>query len=383
MKKIEHLPVNWVNGLKLNNGHFFETYYNMVDTVRQNREEGLTSHSYGFGENLMGTKNPIEWEIKGDSFETFSIRLKSCNAVTRSGLSIIYDQSLYGDYIPTVNIKDVDADFKKDQVFYIVLSVNPYKLLPVGMPDPEVTPLHHPYALPEVNLQLLTEAQVNQNFMEYNCIIAGKCIVEGGLFDIDKQYIPPVQRICHDERLLSFLDIFQKHVKVIYDYTLSIYRKNVADTRRDKLVENTFALCNAVQDFYNKSIFDLEYISSEQPPIHLVHLANGLANKLLTTLRIMPEKESEYLLQYYNEWTNISPADVQQTLGNVENINYKHTDIFSSLMSIRNFMKLLEKLFKKMSELEYVGLMRENIILSEDSDGKTSEGDKKSWKVWE
>ena len=86
MKKIEHLPVNWVNGLKLNNGHFFETYYNMVDTVRQNREEGLTSHSYGFGENLMGTKNPIEWEIKGDSFETFSIRLKSCNAVTRSGL---------------------------------------------------------------------------------------------------------------------------------------------------------------------------------------------------------------------------------------------------------------------------------------------------------
>ena len=22
MKKIEHLPVNWVNGLKLNNGHF-------------------------------------------------------------------------------------------------------------------------------------------------------------------------------------------------------------------------------------------------------------------------------------------------------------------------------------------------------------------------
>ena len=344
MKKIEHLHINWVNGLKLNNGHFFETYYNMVDTVRQNREECLTSHSYGFGENLTDTKNPIEWEIKGDSIETFSIRLKSCNAVTRSGLSIIYDQSLYGDYIPTVNIKDVDADFKKDQVFYIVLSVNPYKLLPVGMPDPEVTPLHHPYALPEVNLQLLTEAQVNQNFMEYNCIIAGKCVVEGGLFDIDKQYIPPVQRICHDERLLSFLDIFQKHVK---------------------------------------SIFDLEYISVEQPPIHLVHLANGLANKLLTTLRIMPEKESEYLLQYYNEWTNISPADVQQTLGYVENINYKHTDIFSSLMSIRNFMKLLEKLFKKMSELEYVGLMRENIILSEDSDGNTSESDKKSWKVWE
>ena len=46
-------------------------------------------------------------------------------------------------------------------------------------------------------------------------------------------------------------------------------------------------------------------------------------------------------------------------------------------------MKQLERVFKKMSELEYVGLMRENIILSEDSDGNTSENDKKSWKVWE
>ena len=383
MKKIEHLPVNWVNGLKLNNGHFFETYYNMVDTVRQNREESLTSYSYGFGENLTETKNPIEMEMKGDTIETFSIRLKSCNAITRSGLSIIYDPTLYGDYVPTVKVKEVDADLKKDQIFYIVLSVNPYKLLPVGMPDPEVTPLHHPYALPEINLQLMTEAQVNRDFMEYNCIIAGKCIAEGGLFKIDEQYIPPVQRICHDERLLSFLDIFQKHVKGIYDYTLSIYRKNVTDARRDKLVENTFALCNAVQDFYDMSIFDLEHLSAELPSIHLVHLANRFANKLLTTLRIMPEKESEYLLQYFNEWTNISPVDVQQTLGEVESIEYKHTDIRPTLKSIISFMKLLEKLFKKMSELEYVGLMRENIILSEDSDGNTSESDKKSWKVWE
>lgn len=383
MKKIEHLPVNWVNGLKLNNGHFFETYYNMVDTVRQNREESLTSYSYGFGENLTETKNPIEMEMKGDTIETFSIRLKSCNAITRSGLSIIYDPTLYGDYVPTVKVKEVDADLKKDQIFYIVLSVNPYKLLPVGMPDPEVTPLHHPYALPEINLQLMTEAQVNRDFMEYNCIIAGKCIAEGGLFKIDEQYIPPVQRICHDGRLLSFLDIFQKHVKGIYDYTLSIYRKNVTDARRDKLVENTFALCNAVQDFYDMSVFDLERLSAEEPPIHLVYLANKLANKLLTTLRIMPEKESEYLLQYFNEWTNISPAEVQQTLGEVEGIEYKHTDIRPTLKSIISFMKLLEKLFKKMSELEYVGLMRENIILSEDSDGNTSESDKKSWKVWE
>ena len=60
MKKIDHLPVNWVNGLKLSNGHFFETYYNMVDTVRHSCEGGLASYNYGFGENPSGTDSPVE-----------------------------------------------------------------------------------------------------------------------------------------------------------------------------------------------------------------------------------------------------------------------------------------------------------------------------------
>ena len=36
-----------------------------------------------------------------------------------------------------------------------------------------------------------------------------------------------------------------------------------------------------------------------------------------------------------------------------------------------------------MSELEYVGLMRENIVLSEDSTGYSPEEEKKGWRVWE
>ena len=97
----------------------------------------------------------------------------------------------------------------------------------------------------------------------------------------------------------------------------------------------------------------------------------------------MPENEAEYLLQYYKEWTNINPADFQQAIGDVKNVIYKHTDILPSLKSVGNLMALLERLFKKMSELEYVGLMRENIVLSEDSAGHSPEEEKKGWRVWE
>lgn len=29
--KIEHLPINWVNGVKLTKDHFFGNYYNMTE----------------------------------------------------------------------------------------------------------------------------------------------------------------------------------------------------------------------------------------------------------------------------------------------------------------------------------------------------------------
>ena len=90
MKKIEHLPINWVNGQKINNSHFFETYYNVIEMLRQNREESLTSYNYGFGEKLEKAESSIDLDIKGETAETLSVQLKSCNAVTRNGFHILF-----------------------------------------------------------------------------------------------------------------------------------------------------------------------------------------------------------------------------------------------------------------------------------------------------
>lgn len=64
MKKIEHLPINWVNGQKINNTHFFETYYNVVEMLRQNREEELTSYNYGFGDKSEKKNVLLIWILR-------------------------------------------------------------------------------------------------------------------------------------------------------------------------------------------------------------------------------------------------------------------------------------------------------------------------------
>ena len=45
--KIEHLPINWVNGVKLTKDHFFGNYYNMIESLYGSIENQLTNYNYG------------------------------------------------------------------------------------------------------------------------------------------------------------------------------------------------------------------------------------------------------------------------------------------------------------------------------------------------
>ena len=91
-------------------------------------------------------------------------------------------------------------------------------MLPVGVPDPETTPLHHPYVLPEVTLQLVLEQNLNKAFLEGNSIVAGRVIVDGGSFSIDNEYIPAIQRINCSERAMYALE---NMTETFLAYTLS------------------------------------------------------------------------------------------------------------------------------------------------------------------
>ena len=117
MKKIEHLPINWVNGQKINNTHFFETYYNVVEMLRQNREEELTSYNYGFGDKSEKQECSIDMDIKGESAETLSVELRACNAVTRNGYHILFTKELYGDFTPKCTLVDSSTKCEFTQSF--------------------------------------------------------------------------------------------------------------------------------------------------------------------------------------------------------------------------------------------------------------------------
>ena len=94
----------------------------------------------------------------------------------------------------------------------------------------------------------------------------------------------------------------------------------------------------------------------------------------------MSENDYERLLQYYYTWTDCSPADIEQAMGKLAGVSYSHIDIAKSFHAILHSLSLLERIFSRMSELEYIGVVRENIIISEEEDSPRSK-ERSFWKI--
>ena len=154
MKTLTYLPVNWVNGLKLTSQHFFANQYCQTEALNREAGRSLTSYNYGLGEVLEGIGDNLEIEISGDTMSTLCVRLKSCNAITKGGLPIVYYDGLYGDEKPCATISESGLQ-AEDSEYMVLISVDPYHLIPVGEPDPEEVPLHHPYVLPSIKLHIV------------------------------------------------------------------------------------------------------------------------------------------------------------------------------------------------------------------------------------
>ena len=130
--------------------NFFANQYSQTEALNREAGRSLTSYNYGLGEVLEGIGDNLEIEISGDTMSTLCVRLKSCNAITKGGLPIVYYDGLYGDEKPSATISESGLQ-AEDSEYMVLISVDPYHLIPVGEPDPEEVPLHSSISVTEMS----------------------------------------------------------------------------------------------------------------------------------------------------------------------------------------------------------------------------------------
>ena len=108
--------------------------------------------------------------------------------------TISYDRQIYGTHAVCSEAQNVE-EAKDGDLFYVLVSVAPFSRVPVGTPNPEVVPLHHPYALPKVMVHLVRQNTLNTSTEDVDYLIVGRYELNNGILK-RKNYIPPIQRLC-------------------------------------------------------------------------------------------------------------------------------------------------------------------------------------------
>ncbi|RYF46285.1 MAG: hypothetical protein EOO39_50000, partial [Cytophagaceae bacterium] len=83
-----HLPVNWIDGMKLSQQHFVETDHHVQDLVRDSISLFLTSYNYGLLPPVRGTSVAHEFDLLEKNSDHVEVRLSRCNAITQGGCRI-------------------------------------------------------------------------------------------------------------------------------------------------------------------------------------------------------------------------------------------------------------------------------------------------------
>ena len=377
MKTNSYLPINWTDGVKLTKDHFTENYFNFITVVNDYNNVRLNEFNYGIIDAASETSFQLDSKIESDTH--LIVTLKQCNIIAKNGHHISFNSKIYGEDFPQASINATDLDQNVTDTFYVVVSINPYKLIPVGIPDPEIIPLHHPHVAPEIKLHIINQNAINQNFLESYFLILKKFKLQNGTFVENKKYIAPVVKAKNNATLMQFISNVNTELHQIYDYSIKINKKNIQNSSNNKLVLNTFSLCDKIIQFYVENNFYLKNIAKEESPIFMSEKIIILANSLLSALTIMDEKEKEMLLQYYYEWVDVKPSELLGILFTVKDIVYDHNDINATLDKLDQFSGILKKLWKKLSELEYIGLRKDNIVISEET--KTAAPKSRTWSI--
>lgn len=363
MKLEQHYRVNWVEGMKVSKNSFIESENALTHAINQSNQRLLTPVNYGLYPEYSQEGSAVDVLISTDGQSTIEVLLNKCKGVTLSGYVIdvspetkaLLDQS-------NQIFKNQYQVGSTDSEYYVVITVNPYKRIPIGDADPEEEPPRHPYVLPEYKLDVLSSLEINKQELGLYHLTIGKVVSSGGILVVDENFIPPCQSIQSHADLKYVYGELITFMNNMEAFSLSILQKIYQKEQTNTLAVKAQKLTEALVQFFSATIPEFRTSGLHESPLYMVNTLSGLARLIKNQLDIFVGTGKEEFLNYLTEWCDLNQGAFESVLTNMIHADYMHTDINKSLDKIHNFAKVILTLFKKLNELDYIGARKKQGI---------------------
>ena len=371
MQQNSFLPVNWIDGMKINKSHFIAQDNAAVYQLAQNTSCLLNELNYGL---LPVTKDGSSLKIflSTDNQKKLQVRVQQCRAITAGGYYIEFNEDtiIQGSNIPSqvVSAPATLRELKsKATEFYIVLTIDPYKRLPYGsINSPEIPP-RIPYTVPSLFVDLVPVEEVTKNVLGPFQLPVGKMSIDDQRVMLDEDYIPPCSSLSSHPELLEIQAGIEQFYSKMELYSLQIVQKILQKKQSNEMAVIVHKLCENILLFTAAQLAELKAVGTVQPPVYMIGKTSSLARLMKNTLDCFLGTGKEELINYFTEWCNISQGELEGAISQLSNHQYDHMDINDSVDKVSKFTKILSKLFYQLARLEYIGKRKEaGIFVKED-----------------
>ncbi|MEO6670254.1 MAG: hypothetical protein ABIN36_12305 [Ferruginibacter sp.] len=356
------LPVNWVDGMKINKSHFIAESNALAYQLAQNTSCMLHELNYGLLP-VSASGGSVKLFVSTDNQRKIQVRVQQCRAITAGGYYIEFneDTKIQGAVLPQVLSEPVGLKEIRDKAveFYIVLTINPFARLPHGMVDMAEIPPRLPFTVPTIVVDLIPVSEVAGNILGGYQLPVGKMSIEDQRVFIEEDYIPPCTSIISHPGLLEIHAGLEQFYAKMELYALQIVQKIIQKKQVNDMAGIVHKISDYLLSFTASRLAELKSAGVVQAPVYMITGIASLSRGIKNIIDCYLGTGKEELINYFTEWCNISQGELERIIIDLANHQYDHLDINRSIDKVTEFTRIISGLFHKLSRIEYIGKRKE------------------------
>ena len=365
VEKLNHFPVNWIDGMKINKSHFLSMQDNVSQLVNDAIGIHTTPMSYGLLDSGNQNKESTKITLGIDNHKLLRVRVEECHAITPNGSRIEISKSNTDALDLNIPYPEDTYEIKEGEqlVLLACISVNSMTRIPFGEPDPEEVPPRYPYTQPEYKLHLIKADQFRSGIGYGGYYLAIGKILIGETTVLDQDYIPSSMTVACHPKLVDMQSQIARSFGQIEIYSVQISQKINRIQQAGLLAYAMMQLADNASYYLGNCLTQFRWFSLHQHPAAMLSTVLSFARVIKNFIDSKSGAGKEELLNYFAEWCDLSQGDLEILFTTLINVGYDHVHIDKTASLTMNFLYKIEKLFETLSKLDYIGKKKENIEL--------------------
>lgn len=358
-----HLPVNWIDGMKINKNHFIATDLNIGQQVQNTYLSFVNPYNYGLLLQNNTRSSGLNIVLDIDNQNYIHAKVVSCSALTRGGNRIEICENYFSDkdlaeQLPSLKI---NAESTDKSAYYIALNTNASERIPFGKPDTNENPPRLPHILPGFYLSIHALNEID-SIRSQNALIIGKLIFNNDKPELDNTYIPPCQTIYSHPKLVEYHAQLLKVLGQIEVDIVSIL-KRIKDKKQATSIANTVGdVANSMLLFLSINLIEFRNMAKYYPPVFIFEQMAALARNINNSINKQATADREELLNYIQDWSNLKQGEFEEMIVKAIEYHYDHDDINQSINGLAPFVNSISKVCNTLSNLDFIGKKKDRHI---------------------